>query len=115
MEIPTRAFTSLLSFAVLCPQMYASPAVGVERQVSIRIVVVLPAPFTPRSENSSPSSIERSRLFTAVFSLYFFVSPFVRTAGMFVSSLWFDDVQGISELDKSDSLILVAENENSVA
>ena len=76
-EIPTSCFTAALSLDVLCPQMNASPAVGAERHVSMRIVVVLPAPFTPSSEKSSPCSTVRSRLFTAVFSLYFFVSPFV--------------------------------------
>ena len=67
-------FTSPLSRQMLFPSKSASPSVGSVRQESIFIVVVFPAPFTPRSENSSPSLIQRDRLSTASVSLYFFVS-----------------------------------------
>ena len=45
--------------------MYAVPDVGGIKPVSIEIVVVLPAPFAPKSEVICPGRICRSRLDTA--------------------------------------------------
>ena len=54
-----------------------SPLVGNINVDSILIVVVFPAPFVPKSENNSPDFISRFKLFTAYFSLYFFVRLFI--------------------------------------
>ena len=62
---------------MLSPDTTASPFVGSVRVESIFIVVVFPAPFTPRREKSSPFLISRFRSSTAVISLYFFVRPVV--------------------------------------
>ena len=70
---PIACLTALLSAVQECPSTKASPEDGFERQESIRIVVVLPAPFTPSSANSSPSPMASERLFTAVISPYFLV------------------------------------------
>ena len=59
---------------MLQPFRNASPDVGFARQDNILIAVVLPAPFTPRSENSSPLCTVRSSASTAVRSLYILVS-----------------------------------------
>jgi len=45
--------------------MVAVPLLGLSRQHSILMVVVLPAPFGPNSENSSPWYTERSKASTA--------------------------------------------------
>ena len=62
-------FTSSLSRRMLLPFNSASPPLGRVRQESILMVVVLPAPFTPKRENSSPSPMARLRRSTAVRSL----------------------------------------------
>ena len=49
------AFASTASVWMSCPAIQARPVVGFKRPVSILIVVVLPAPFGPRKQNSSPS------------------------------------------------------------
>ena len=53
-DTPIIRFTSPGCEAMLFPPSSASPDVGEVRHESIFIVVVLPAPFTPSSANSSP-------------------------------------------------------------
>src|SRR2546426_5602635 len=48
------------SFATSCPATSAWPEVGRRRVHWILTIVVVPAPFGPRSPNSSPSGIARS-------------------------------------------------------
>jgi len=52
------------------PLTVAVPAVGFNRVVSIRRVVVLPAPFGPRNETISPSATSRSTPLTACTSTF---------------------------------------------
>src|SRR3984885_1192093 len=63
--------------------IWAPPAVGTTRVVSIPAVVVLPAPFGPSSPKISPASTLRSRPSTALKSVpgYCLVSPAVRMMG----------------------------------
>ena len=72
-ETPIRLLTPLVSVFMLFPFKNASPPSGLVRHVSIFIVVVLPAPFTPSNANNSPSSTSRLSSSTAVRSLYLFV------------------------------------------
>ena len=51
--------------AVLTPNTIAMPPAGLSNVVSMRIVVVLPAPFGPRSPNVSPAEICRLTRSTA--------------------------------------------------
>ena len=48
------------SAVVSMPKMVARPLVGRMWSSSVRIMVVLPAPFGPRKPNASPSSTSRS-------------------------------------------------------
>ena len=57
------------------PATVAVPAVGRSRVVSIRRVVVLPAPLGPRKPTTSPSSTSRSTPLTACTSLAFLPFP----------------------------------------
>ena len=72
--VPLCAFARVESATMLSPNSSASPLVGVVSPVSILIVVVLPAPFTPSSAKSSPSNTERFSSWTAVFAPYCLVS-----------------------------------------
>src|SRR5512140_1494151 len=51
---PTRRIAASKSLRSSCPSMTTWPLVGLTRPTSIRIVVVLPAPFGPRNPNTSP-------------------------------------------------------------
>jgi hypothetical protein len=44
-------------FITLKPKMFISPFVGIKKQYSIRITVVLPAPFGPKNPKHSPLKI----------------------------------------------------------
>src|SRR5208337_708179 len=57
------------------PSTRALPPLGGRRVVSILIVVLLPAPFGPRSANISPRSMARERPFTATSVENLRVSP----------------------------------------
>src|SRR5512141_3183609 len=59
----------------------AVPDVGSDKPSSIRMVVVLPAPFGPKRPNTSPGRTLRSSLSTAVKSPYFLVRARVLIAG----------------------------------
>jgi hypothetical protein len=48
------------------PKTEARPEVGLDSPVSIRIVVVFPAPFGPKKPNTSPGFTLKSISFTAV-------------------------------------------------
>ena len=72
-----RDLTSAVSCTTLLPSIIASPAVGRVTHESIFIVVVFPAPLTPKSANNSPSLISSDSPSTAVTSLYFLVNPTV--------------------------------------
>ena len=79
-ETPIISFTFSDEVTTFSPNMKASPLVGRDRVDSIFMVVVLPAPLTPRRAKSSPSLIFSSRLSTAVRSLYLFVRLWVSIA-----------------------------------
>ena len=53
--------TSLESSIMSCPATMAVPLVGTERPISMRMVVVFPAPLGPRNPKTSP-------LLTSMFS-----------------------------------------------
>ena len=55
-----------------CPQMVASPVVGVYKVDSMEMVVVFPAPLGPSRLKISPSLISKEIPLTAVKSPYFF-------------------------------------------
>ena len=58
------------------PATVAVPLVGVRKQVSMRIVVVLPAPLGPRNPTIWPRWTSNEIWSTAVVCAYLFVSPF---------------------------------------
>src|SRR5690606_7278729 len=62
------------------PRISISPASGTVSPSSISIVVVLPAPFGPRSARQVPRTSRRSRPSTAVSEPNRFTSPVARTA-----------------------------------
>ena len=62
-------------FPMSCPPIEAVPLVFEMRQVSIRTVVVFPAPLGPRNPKTSPSSTRRVSASTAVTSPNFLVRP----------------------------------------
>ena len=57
------------------PATVALPPVGVRKQVSMRMVVVFPAPFGPRKPTICPLCTSNEIWSTAVVRAYFFVSP----------------------------------------
>src|SRR5215471_2129108 len=61
--------------------MAAWPLVGLSKSSSIRIVVDLPAPLSPRKPSTSPSFTSRSRLFTAVSLPYCLLSLRIEIGG----------------------------------
>ncbi len=65
-EMSINRFTERGSSRMSWPNTAAVPLVGLSRQHSILMVVVLPAPFGPSRENNSPCSMERSTPSTAV-------------------------------------------------
>jgi len=64
------------------PWMRTSPELGVSRPSNIEIVVVLPAPFPPRSALTRPSSTEKLIPRTAVMSPNRLVSARTLIAGV---------------------------------
>ena len=60
--------TSIGRAAASTPSTVTRPAAGFSGVVSIRMVVVLPAPLGPSSPNVSPGRISRSTSFTATCS-----------------------------------------------
>ena len=76
------------SFFIFNPLIKISPFVGDNSVVNILIVVVLPAPFVPKSENSSPCLICRFRLSTTILSLNFFVKFVVSIANIICHFLY---------------------------
>ena len=75
-------FTDNGSCWMSCPRIVAVPPVGRSRQQSILMVVVLPAPFGPSREKSSPSSMDRSMPSTATKSSNDRDNPTVWMAGL---------------------------------
>src|SRR5579871_354866 len=71
-----RFFTSSGCSRMSNPATVAVPLVGVRKQVSIRIVVVLPAPLGPRKPTIWPFWTSNEIWSTAVVCAYFFVSAF---------------------------------------
>src|SRR4029077_16540187 len=57
------------------PATVAVPPVGVRKQVSMRMVVVFPAPFGPRNPTIWPCLTSNEIWSTAIVCAYFFVSP----------------------------------------
>src|SRR5690242_4563449 len=68
--------------AALIPNTATPPSIGFSSVVSIRIVVVFPAPFGPSRPNVSPGVISRSSPLTAVCGPNRYVSPAHSTAGL---------------------------------
>ena len=66
MSKPTLRRISISRSPIWKPFTEAVPFVGPIRLVSMRTVVVFPAPFGPRNPNTSPSGISRERFSTAV-------------------------------------------------
>ena len=66
---PIRRRTWSASLTTSNPLTAAVPEVGMRSVVSILVVVVLPAPFGPRSPNNSPSWISKETSSTATISL----------------------------------------------
>src|SRR5216684_4527703 len=64
------------------PATVAVPPDGVRKQVSIRIVVVLPAPFGPRKPTICPFCTSKEIWSTAVLCAYLFVSPLTVIIGI---------------------------------
>src|ERR1700739_402226 len=69
-----RFFTSRGGPRMSNPATEAVPPVGVRKQVTIRIVVVFPAPFGPRNPTIWPFWTSNEIWSTAVVRAYFFVS-----------------------------------------
>src|ERR1017187_10320016 len=63
-----------------CPKMKACPPVGRRRSSRMRMVVVLPAPLSPRKPRISPGATSRWRLFTARSLPYCLERPRIETA-----------------------------------
>src|SRR5580693_2724435 len=70
-----RFFTSIGSSRTSKPATIAVPAVGGIKHVSIRMVVVLPAPLGPKKPTIWPFWISKEMWSTAVLRAYLFVSP----------------------------------------
>src|SRR5580704_933750 len=68
------------------PSMMSRPASGVSKPASRRSSVVLPQPELPRSANSSPRSMTRSTLSTAVIAPKRLVMPSMRTIALRLTS-----------------------------
>src|SRR5262245_17336354 len=62
--------------------MLACPALGTKMPISMRMVVVLPAPLGPRKPNTSPCCTEKSRLRTATKAPYCLPKPSNRITGL---------------------------------
>src|SRR6266404_6278151 len=70
-----RRLTSIGCFSTSKPATSAEPVEGGRKQVSTRIVVVLPAPLGPRKPTIWPFSTSKEMLSTATLRAYRFVSP----------------------------------------
>src|SRR5580700_1565234 len=71
-----RFFTSRGCSRMSYPATVAVPPVGVRKQVSMRMVVVFPAPFGPRNPTIWPCLTSNEIWSTAMVRAYLFVSPF---------------------------------------
>src|SRR5437016_8609086 len=70
-----RFLTSIGCVSTSKPATLAEPVVGGRKQVSTRIVVVLPAPLGPRNPTIPPLSTSNEILSTATLRAYLLVSP----------------------------------------
>src|SRR5579871_6784039 len=70
-----RLFTSIGCSSTSNPATLAVPALGGRKQVSTRMVVVLPAPFGPRKPTICPFSTSNEILSTATVRAYRLVRP----------------------------------------
>src|SRR5579872_2848622 len=70
-----RFLTSIGCSITSKPATLAVPAVGGRKQVRIRMVVVLPAPFGPRKPTICPFSTSNEMLSTATVRAYRLVRP----------------------------------------
>src|SRR5436190_23320132 len=70
-----RRLTSMGFSVTLNPATSAVPSVGGMKQVSMRMVVVFPAPLGPRKPTIWPFSTSNDRWSTATFRAYRLVSP----------------------------------------
>ena len=75
MRTPIFRFSARRSEERRRPSIAASPEVGRRSPVSIRIVVLLPAPFGPRKPKKRPRATRKDTWSTAAFCLYTFVRP----------------------------------------
>lgn len=73
---PTTALISRLWVVAFLFVIQSSPEVGRRKQYSMRMVVVLPAPFGPRKPMHSPLCTSKSMWSTAVKVLYVLVNAF---------------------------------------
>src|SRR2546426_12735014 len=80
-----RFFTSIGCSSTSKPATEAVPDVGGKKHVSMRIVVVLPAPFGPRKPTIWPFSTSNEMVSTAVVRAYLFVSSLTL---IIVFSIW---------------------------
>src|SRR5215470_20298202 len=71
---PIRFLTSRGFSRTSNPATVAVPELGHRKQVNMRMVVVLPAPFGPRKPTISPFLTSKEMLSTARFRAYLFVS-----------------------------------------
>ena len=79
-------FTSSACVATSNPDTIAFPEVGLLKPVSIRMAVVLPAPFAPRKPNISPFFTSNEIASTAVKLPNFFTNCSTRMIGSVLSS-----------------------------
>src|SRR5574339_27505 len=70
-----RFLTSIGCFITSKPATLAVPSVGGMKQVRMRMVVVLPAPFGPRKPTICPLPTSKSMPWTAIVRSYRLVSP----------------------------------------
>src|SRR5260370_14364828 len=91
-----RFFTSIGCSRTSRPATEAVPDVGGRKHVSMRIVVVLPAPFGPRKPTICPFSTSNEMWSTAVVRAYFFVSSLTLI-------IIFFDLEKISQLDTAEN------------
>src|SRR5439155_11497912 len=81
-KYPMRFLTSSGCSRTSNPATVAVPEVGHRKQVNMRIVVVLPAPFGPRNPTISPFFTSNEIWSTARFRAYFFVSSLTLIIGV---------------------------------
>ena len=82
-QTPMDSLTLASSFESENPLMYASPAVGFSRPVSMEMVVLFPAPLCPSKQKIWLSYMVRLRWFTA----YFLVRPLPNVLTKFLTRM----------------------------